>query len=615
MSDFKNLPTVNGVAVSLVSHSHSYQPLDTELTAFAALVSAADKLPYFDGAGTMALADFTAFGRSLAAAADAAAGRTALGLGTAAVIADNTLVHIAGAETITGAKTFSADIIAATIRQAVETGGLTLLGGTSITQGPYIQMGGKDGGTSNDGNIISVATTESSASGESQWWYYNGGSYIHMTSLVPATQTWQHFAPNVAHGLITIAPTTMYGSVGPTSLTAGGMTMLGMSDTDAAGMLLWAIMGTINPTDSLAAMLFRADKSNGGTSVAALGAAETAFAWNNSGTKIMSLLGNGDLFMISGSKLVTETIQAIDATGLVFKDDAAATYGVLEDGGNWGFGGITNPNVMVHLQRAASGQDLKLQQFDATNDYARVVLHDSADNYLFGFETGSGTHRHTFADGFVPANDYAAAYTSAANPLYFGTNDLVQLALLSSGASFFGLNTGLANILGIRAGASTVTNDAAVGGVILVNTTQTASDTNVMGILASYTVPANTLAVNGQSIWFEASGTLTNGASLAGFQVRFGSQAFLSSETMGGVTTNGFFNIRGRIIRTGAATQKGYVTHTLINTGGAKTDARYKAFTLTLSSANDLTIRHETDLTAGDIVLETFVVGWDDANV
>ena len=56
------------------------QPLDSELSAIAALVSAADKLAYFTGSGTASLADFTSFGRSLVAAANASAARTTLGL-------------------------------------------------------------------------------------------------------------------------------------------------------------------------------------------------------------------------------------------------------------------------------------------------------------------------------------------------------------------------------------------------------------------------------------------------------------------------------------------------------------------------------------------------------
>ena len=60
------------------------QPLDTELTAIAGLASQADRLPYFNGANSAALAVFTQIGRNVVAAADQPAARTALGLGTIA---------------------------------------------------------------------------------------------------------------------------------------------------------------------------------------------------------------------------------------------------------------------------------------------------------------------------------------------------------------------------------------------------------------------------------------------------------------------------------------------------------------------------------------------------
>jgi hypothetical protein len=60
------------------------QAFDTDLAAIAGLVSAADRVPYFTGSGTAALATFTTFGRSLVDDADAATARGTLGLGTLA---------------------------------------------------------------------------------------------------------------------------------------------------------------------------------------------------------------------------------------------------------------------------------------------------------------------------------------------------------------------------------------------------------------------------------------------------------------------------------------------------------------------------------------------------
>ena len=122
--------------------------------------------------------------------------------------------------------------------------------------------------------------------------------------------------------------------------------------------------------------------------------------------------------------------------------------------------------------------------------------------------------------------------------------------------------------------------------------------------LITYSVPGNVLLADGDSITFEASGTFAANANNKRLKVKFGTDALFDTTS---IAINGAdWTVHGRIIRTGAATQRAYVTFAS-DDATLNVSADASAPTQTLSSAN--TLKCTGEATANDDVKqETLIV-------
>jgi len=207
---------------------------------------------------------------------------------------------------------------------------------------------------------------------------------------------------DVAHGITSLVPTDIYGAITSISATAGGLGVLGISDTDAIGLSGFGYIGTTSPSNTTASIQFKGGKKNG-ANLQDLGTGDVLFSLiNNSATSSPNLwvLGGGSIGV--RTQFPSARLDISSATS----DSSASSFRVTDSGDGTaitvirndkriGIGTSTLNSTAEIASKVASSDVTKLTTFTSA---AHTGITASTEANWFDVNLGQ---THTWATGNV----------------------------------------------------------------------------------------------------------------------------------------------------------------------------------------------------------------------
>lgn len=173
--------------------------------------------------------------------------------------------------------------------------------------------------------------------------------------------------------------------------------------------------------------------------------------------------------------------------------------------------------------------------------------------------------------------------------------------------------TGTTNLTGpLNIQTGTAAGLKLVGARIFHSTTDVATTGTVIETLYTFSVPANTLAVDGQSLRLYAVATTAANGNAKTFSIDYGATTIFTSSSQ--AYNNDYLAVSCEIFRTGAATQKAFckMEGSELNafTAGISVASNLTTPAETLSGAVTILVRGTTPTAAADLTARLATVDW-----